>query len=127
MRLAISGPRDLDLSNEDILYALMRAGWAPHYITCIIEGGAKGVDKAARAFGHKHNITVHTEKAEWTLYNPSKLAGPYRNMKMATDEEIDAEALLAFRRRGKPVTGGTASAIAEFFCAGLPIYVAEVG
>lgn len=50
-------------------------------ITCIISGGARGVDDLAVEYGQRNNINVEVYRADWTKYGRS--AGPIRNTEMA--------------------------------------------
>ena len=49
-------------------------------ITCIIEGGARGVDNYAAQWGDEHNLGRLTFYADWAQHG--KAAGPIRNQAM---------------------------------------------
>jgi hypothetical protein len=49
-------------------------------ITCIIEGGARGVDHYAAQWGDEHNLGRLTFFADWQKHG--KAAGPIRNQAM---------------------------------------------
>lgn len=49
-------------------------------ITCIIEGGARGVDHYAAQWGDEHNLGRLTFYADWAKHG--KAAGPIRNQAM---------------------------------------------
>jgi hypothetical protein len=64
-------------------------------ITAIVEGGAPGVDEAARWWGRvEASIPVHTYKADWA--KDGRAAGPLRNQRML-EEHPDIRYVLAFR------------------------------
>lgn len=60
--------------------------------TSIIEGGAKGADRAARTWAIARNISYETFNANWT--EEGRAAGPIRNARML--EEGDPDIVIAF-------------------------------
>ncbi len=120
MRVAIVGPRDYRASFAEIAYVINASGFDP---TFILTGDANGVDSAVRAFARKYYPD------DWDYYiafwdRHRKQAGPLRNRYMIN--EGDADALIAFVRKGKPVSSGTASTIAEAVVKSIPIHIHEV-
>lgn len=83
MKVIIAGSRTLELDLTDIVKA---SGFT---VTTVVEGGARGIDYAARMWAEANNIPVITMKADWDLYGNA--AGPVRNEDMANI----ADALIA--------------------------------
>ena len=106
MRLIIAGGRHHNLSNEDIC-ELNKI----HNVSCLISGGANGIDADGEAWAQSHNIQIQRFDADWSKHG--KLAGPLRNREMAKN----ADALAIFSG-GK----GTASMFLEAKKAGLKIF-----
>jgi hypothetical protein len=119
MKLAISGPRDLRIEPNDVRFYVMTSGFEPTHINV---GDAKGVDDAVRQYAAKYfPDNWDRYDADWNGYD--KQAGPIRNRRMVQD----SDALIAFIRAGsRPVTSGTASAIAEAVVKGIPIFIVEI-
>lgn len=118
--IIFTGPRDLSISQETIAFAIKASGFGMP--TEIVVGSKKGLDYCAYMFAYYNTIEKYIEPALWGEYG--KGAGPIRNMAMANSWEADG--CIAFVRRGKPVTSGTASMIAEAVRANIPVHVYEV-
>lgn len=74
MRVLVCGSREFNDKElmEDVLEEL--------YITCVIEGEARGADTLARKYAEGHGIPVDAFPAQWDVYG--KAAGPIRNTQM---------------------------------------------
>ena len=78
MKVIIAGSRDI--TDYNIVYeAVNNSGVAP-YITEIVSGGARGVDKLGELYAKNNNIPVKIFLADWNTYNKS--AGYKRNLEM---------------------------------------------
>ena len=106
MRLIIAGGRHHHLTEQD----LMALDSIPN-VTCVICGGANGVDNDGEQWAKSRNIMVKTFKPNWNKHG--KKAGPLRNRDMAAN----ADALAIF-------TGGrgTESMFKEAQKAGIKIF-----
>jgi hypothetical protein len=82
-------------------------------IAAIIQGGARGVDEDARAWGQHHGIPVETYPADWQTHG--RAAGPIRNGVMLAESRPDA--VLAF-----PGGPGTADCVRQARALGLPVW-----
>ena len=73
-------------------YDFVEAALAPYIpeLTCIISGGARGVDRLGQRFAKENDIHLEIYRADWDSYG--KAAGYRRNVQMA---EV-ADALAAF-------------------------------
>lgn len=111
MKVIIAGGRDYRLDLNDRLWLDGLRTILP--ITEVVEGGASGADRDARAWAIGRGIPYRTFKADW-LYG--KGAGPARNRQMAEY----AEACVLF-----PGGRGTASMRRIALAKGLPTYVRE--
>jgi hypothetical protein len=85
MRLLISGSRnfkDYTFFREQILkhYHDPSRSNGSHRISCIISGGAEGVDQMAEMFAEEFGIPIEVYPADWNTYGKS--AGPIRNQQM---------------------------------------------
>jgi hypothetical protein len=86
MKLIIAGSRSTPHREAtfQVIHALETIHRHIPPITCILQGGAKGIDTAAK--GHLGNIyTVKNYPALWHLHG--KAAGPIRNKEMAAEGE----------------------------------------
>jgi len=113
MRTIIAGSRD-GITYKDVKQAVKYAGWN---ITCIISGGARGVDRHGEALADELNIPCEVFLAQWDTYGKS--AGYKRNEEMAKN----AEALIAVWN-GK--SKGTKHMIDIAKREGLKVFVYEV-
>lgn len=64
MKVAIIGSRTLEVSNLD--------EYLPNETTEIISGGAKGIDRCAKAFAVKNNIRYTEFLPEYSIYGKSR-------------------------------------------------------
>jgi hypothetical protein len=78
----------------------------------VIQGGAAGADKIARAWAQFHNVPIWTFPADWEKYGPK--AGPIRNAMMLAQSRPDA--VLAF-----PGGRGTADTVRRAHAAGIMV------
>src|ERR1700748_3024646 len=76
MKVLIFGGRDVN--EEKAFDFLLQLDYTA--IDVVIEGGAKGADRAGRKFGLFREIPVETYNADWKKYGKS--AGPIRNQVM---------------------------------------------
>ena len=77
MRVLICGGRDLNEQKAcDFLLDFLK----DYDISLVIEGGARGGDRAGRMFAEKSNIPFRTFNADWDRYG--KRAGRIRNQQM---------------------------------------------
>ncbi len=112
MRTIICGGRRHHLTPEDMAWLVTVARKLP--ITCVISGGASGVDTGGEIFARTHSIPLIVKNADWKKWGGA--AGPIRNAEMA---EI-AEAVIAF-----PGGTGTADMIRKARDRGLKVIVRE--
>jgi hypothetical protein len=121
MRVAIVGPRDLQVTDADIHLAIEKSGFD---VTYILTGDAKGVDSCAWRYANKHFPGAAKKfHAQWN--SRGKSAGPYRNWFMVNRGGA-ANGMIAFVRKDLPCTSGTASSIAEATIKGIPIHIVKV-
>lgn len=116
MRVVIAGPRNLYPKWHVIAEAVVKSGFE---IELVIQGGAPGVDAAAKGYARQMRLPYVTVGAEWGKHG--KAAGPIRNRKMA---EM-ADALIVVKREAVD-TRGTTSMLTEAEVAGIPIYIHEI-
>lgn len=123
MRLIIAGGRDVPKDRADrlVFEAVQASGFAAdNAIACIINGGAGGIDAAARRLykntfrDRARNCMLMTVEADWKTHG--RAAGPIRNRVMAQH----ADALVAIWDGKSP---GTKNIIAEAEARGLKIYI----
>jgi hypothetical protein len=88
-------------------------------ITRIIEGGAKGVDRNAKAYAMQKGIPFEEYPANWDKYG--KAAGPIRNKQMLDEGQPDL--VIAFLA---PNSKGTKNMIEQATKAGVPVKVINV-
>lgn len=84
-------------------------------ITCLIEGGAAGVDRLARAWAQERGIDVITVDAEWRKCG--RAAGPRRNRAMIREHAPDGVIVVWDGR-----SPGSASLVREARRAGVPVF-----
>lgn len=116
MRTIIAGSRNVK-KYETVVTAIRQAvvkGFRP---TCIISGGAIGVDTLGEKFAREFGFALEVYPADWNKYG--NRAGVIRNEEMAKD----ADALIAIWD-GK--SKGTKHMIDVANRLGLPTYVYEV-
>jgi hypothetical protein len=118
-RLLVCGPRDYPdyWTVHEILDAMHRV----NPITCLIEGGALGVDRFARAWAVKNGVPTDPCEVDHTLDGPWPAAGSRRNQRMMREKRPDR--VLAFV--ATPPTKGTADMVRQAKRAGVP--VREIG
>lgn len=115
MRIVIAGPRYADEDSALVAAAVAASPFAGR-IETVIEGGARGIDRAARYWAGDAGIRVVTVKADWKRYG--KGAGPRRNAAMAA--QADGAIVLW---DGTVEGSGSFSMIRAAIAAGLPVFV----
>lgn len=95
MKILVCGGRDFGA--KFIMFPALDKLHAQTPITCLVEGGAKGADAAAKEWARANNIPVVTVKADWNKHG--KGAGPIRNQKML-DSHPDIELVVTFSTGG---------------------------
>lgn len=118
MRVIIAGSREirylLTTDYVDMVAEVVAAsGWRDE-ITCVISGGARGIDTAGEAWARREGIPVIRYPADWDKHG--KAAGPIRNELMAQN----ADALLAV---WDGVSRGTADMIRRARKHGLKVHI----
>jgi SLOG family YspA-like protein len=110
MRVLVCGGRDFKDRRE--LWHWLNMIHETYGITSIVEGGAKGADAIARAWGGTNGISVLTFEANWSKYG--RKAGPIRNQQML--DEAHPELVVA-------TAGGvgTADMVKKARQAGVPV------
>lgn len=83
-----------------------------HGVSVVIEGGAPGADRLAKAWADRQLIAVETYVAHWR--NEGNAAGPNRNRRMLAEGRPDV--VIAF-----PGGKGTAGMVALARAAGVPV------
>lgn len=78
MEIIVSGTREG--VNQEWFTKVLQTVHEQIHLTCLIEGGARGVDRQAREWANKASIPVVTHEANWELYG--KRAGPLRSIEM---------------------------------------------
>lgn len=114
MRVIIAGSRDIT-DYEIVKQAINASGFE---ITCVVSGGARGVDMLAIQYAREYGIKWKFFPADWDTYG--KAAGPMRNSQMAEN----ADALIAVWD-GK--SRGTADMIRKAQAKGLKVSIYKVG
>lgn len=82
MKVIVAGSRELE-ELRFVSEAIYQSDYAP---SCIISGGARGIDKVAIEYAKKFNIPFTEYMADWEVHG--KAAGAIRNKTMA--EQGDA-------------------------------------
>lgn len=111
MKILVCGGRDY-ADQMALDHALDRVH-AQYGITLLIEGGARGADRLARAWARRNKVKVRTVNAEWERYGP--MAGLIRNSRMLGEEQ--PEAVVAF-----PGGTGTADMVGKAEAHKLPVW-----
>jgi hypothetical protein len=116
VRLLICGGRDLDEVKAIEVILEWISHFAPSTIDHIIQGGARGGDRAGRAVADMLGIPQTEYAADWERHGKS--AGPRRNRIMLTEGNPDA--ILA-------LSGGTGTANMKQIAraAGIPVFELE--
>lgn len=83
MRILVCGGRDYD-NDELVDYNL---DGLKHDGMVIIQGGARGADKLAKAWAYYNKVTCEEYKADWKTHGNA--AGPIRNRLMIDDGKPD--------------------------------------
>jgi len=110
MKVIIAGSRTLTPSTGLLEDCIKASGFE---ITEIVEGGAQGVDAAAKFYASERNIAVREFPADWDEHG--RAAGPIRNREMA--RYADA-CILIWDGRSR----GSASMKREADKVGIPVY-----
>lgn len=84
MRIVVAGSRDRP-EDPALIAAAVAASPFAGKITTVIEGGARGIDRAARLWAERSGIPVVTVAADWRRYGRG--AGPRRNAAMAAQAD----------------------------------------
>ncbi len=113
MRIIIAGSQHCT-DPAIVEQAVAASPWAAGRVSAVIEGGAEGVDRLARAWAEARGLPVTTVPADWTQ---GRSAGPQRNRALARDS--GAEGLLLIWNQS---SRGSASMLAEARKAGLPVF-----
>jgi len=114
-RILFTGGRDFaDQELLDRNIAILVPWFADEF--CVIQGGAKGLDKMAKDWAHKFGFPCLTVEANWDYYN--KGAGHVRNGWML--QWGLPHLLVAF-----PGGPGTANMVKQAKLINLPIYFAK--
>lgn len=112
MRILVTGGRDYaDLA---AVYRALDRVHAKHGIELLIEGGALGADRIARAWAESRGVPWLPFYADWRKYGRA-VAGKLRNGQMLSEGKPDA--VVAF-----PGGTGTADMIAKAEAAKLPVW-----
>lgn len=77
MRVIIAGTRTIH--NKELVYAAIKNSGFD--ITCVLCGGARGVDLIGKEYALEHRLPVEMYLADWNKFGNK--AGPLRNMEMA--------------------------------------------
>lgn len=81
MRVIVTGSRDAD---EEEVTRILDDWWDRGYWVVVQGGCPTGADRAARNWAKLKGLEVETYEADWDLNG--KLAGPIRNIRMASSE-----------------------------------------
>lgn len=117
MRILVTGPRNA--TNEPFVRDTLTAIHAVTPITCLIEGGATGVDQFARRWAELHGVPVETCAVDHALDGPWPGAGPRRNGRMLREKRPD----MGLGFVAEPATRGTADMISRMKRVGLEVTV----
>lgn len=80
MRLLVSGTRETNTTQDEFIFDTLTNLNYEYNFQELIEGGARGVDRAARLWASRNYIPIKTVLAEWDKHGKS--AGPIRNKAM---------------------------------------------
>ena len=111
-RVLVCGPRDW--TDYWTVAEVLSGQHAADPFSCLIEGGALGVDRFARRWATDRGVPVETFEADWTH---GKAAGPIRNRRMLAEGKPDR--CIAFI--ADPPTRGTANMVRQAREAGVPV------
>lgn len=89
MKVIVCGGRDY--SNREFLFEKLQEIHSINPITCLIHGGARGVDSLAKEWALLNNIETKEYLADWNKHG--KAAGFIRNKEMLKENPI---AVIAF-------------------------------
>jgi len=124
MRVLVCGSRDWDDAN--VIYKILSSLFESYRNLVVIEGGARGADKAAAVWADQKGFwpPVKHEQypADWKTYG--KAAGPIRNKQMLDEGKPDV--VWAFKDRFNwkfDDLGGTENMVERAKAAGIPCYV----
>jgi len=81
LKLIIAGSRDIWLKHDELFEIIDKFGIL-YEIDEIVSGCASGIDSSAIEFAVRYKIPLKRFEANWDKYG--KLAGPRRNLEMAT-------------------------------------------
>jgi hypothetical protein len=112
MKVLVCGGRDF--WDEECAYSVLDALNDESPITCVIEGGAYGADRLARAWAKERGIHNQTYSADWALHG--RAAGPIRNALMLSDGRPDL--VVAF-----PGGRGTADMVRRAGHSGIDVHI----
>ncbi len=79
MKLIVAGPRS-GPEDPDLIAAAVAASPFSGRVTMLLEGGARGIDRAARLWAEREGVDVATISPDWVRYG--RAAGPVRNRAM---------------------------------------------
>jgi hypothetical protein len=111
MRVLVCGGRKY--ADKAHVFAALDAVYRKHGITLIIEGGAPGADRLARAWAIARGVPHETCEADWDRYGHA--AGTLRNAAMLV--RFNPQAVVAFAGNG-----GTADMIQRAEAAHVPVW-----
>lgn len=114
-RVLVCGPRDM--TDYWLVFEVLDGQHCADPITCIIEGGANGGDRFARAWSQRRGVANDPCPVDHSLDGPWPGAGPRRNWRMFKTKAPDR--VIAFV--ATPPTPGTAHMIKVAKRAGLPV------
>jgi len=115
MRVAVVGSRAY--SDMRFVFDALDVINAEHTITCIVSGGARGVDTFAERWAHKNKIPTKIYHAKWDTHG--KAAGMIRNADIVGDSHL----VVAF---WDGISKGTKNSIDTAKKRGIPVLVVEV-
>lgn len=114
-RVLVCGPRDWE--DYWVVFEVLDGEHKTVPITCIIEGGALGVDRFSRRWAEARGIENDPCPVDHTLDGPWPAAGPRRNRRMLREKR--PERCVAFI--ATPPTRGTADMVRQARMAGIPV------
>jgi len=113
-RVLVCGGRNF--ADRAMVDRVLDAQHAAAPIELLIEGGARGADRHAKAWALSHCVSVLTYEANWELHG--KAAGPIRNLLML--DEGKPSLVVAF-----PGGRGTANMVEQARKRGVPLLIVE--
>lgn len=120
MRILVCGPRRMNSADADhyVSAALRILGYyGEHVPTMVIQGGATGVDAAAKRWAGFRGCPFEEYKADWNQHGLA--AGPIRNKRML--DEAYPDLVLAIQPCGR-TTPGTQNMIKQARSANVPVF-----